>query len=295
MTTATTDPLITKFLQFMSIDKEAAENTVDAYRNDLIQLHSLLPPTVMNGSSTDWQRVTREIVISYIDGLKERRYAEATVARKVAAMKSFFVYLYSEGIIRKKPTESLASPHVSKILPKPLTMTEVDDLLGELAKCKTPEGQRDWAMIELLYATGIRITELVSLNVDSVRLNVRHPHIRCIGKGAKKRKVPIHDQALKILATYINSSRKHLVRHHKQEIALFVNYRGGRMSRQGFWLILNQHAHTAEIETEVTSSTLRHSFAVHMLKGGMPVRQVQELLGHSSISTTQIYEQVANN
>ena len=148
-------------------------------------------------------------------------------------------------------------------------------------------------MLELLYATGLRVTELVSLDLDSVSLDTRRPNIRCLGKGAKERTIPIHDQALHILATYLNNGRQKMVRN-KKEDALFVNRRGERLTRQGFWLILKQYARAAKIDALVTPHTLRHSFATHMLRGGAPLRNVQELLGHANISTTQVYTQITD-
>ena len=287
------DERIGHFLHFMSVEKGSSENTVDAYRNDLVQFHTFLSTVNLNGNSTDWRRIRREIVLSYIVELKERRYAEATVARKVAAMKSFFQYLHAEGIIPTNPTESLESPRVGKTLPKPLSVQQVDELLEQPAKRNTPEALRDQAMLELLYATGLRVTELVSLDLDSVSLDTRRPNIRCLGKGAKERTIPIHDQALHILATYLNNGRQKMVRN-KKEDALFVNRRGERLTRQGFWLILKQYARAAKIDALVTPHTLRHSFATHMLRGGAPLRNVQELLGHANISTTQVYTQITD-
>ena len=279
------------FLDFMSAEKGASENTIAAYRNDLSQFHSFLSTAHLNGNPTDWRRINKNTVVKYVLELKERRYASASVARKVAAVKSFFQFLHAEGAIKQNPTESLESPRVGKTLPKPLTVQEVDELLEQPSKRKTPEALRDRAMLELLYATGLRVTELVSLDLDSISLNERSPSARCIGKGAKERVVPIHEQALRALVVYLNEGRPRLVKI-KKERALFVNRRGERLTRQGFWLILKQYAKQAGIQGPVTPHSLRHSFATHMLRGGAPLRNVQELLGHANISTTQVYTQI---
>ncbi len=283
---------IRHFLRFLSVERGAAENTVDAYRTDLLQFYTGLSPLSLNGGSTDWRRVSRDVIVSYISELKERRYAEATVARKVAAMKSFFQYLHAEGIIRRNPTESLESPRVGKSLPRPLSVHEVDELLEQPAKRRTPGALRDQAMLELLYATGLRVTELVSLDLGSISLHAQRPCVRCVGKGARERTIPVRERALRTLAFYLSNGRQKLV-HNKKEPALFLNRRGDRLTRQGVWLILKGYAREAGLE--VTPHTLRHTFATHTLRGGSSLRTVQELLGHSSISTTQVYTRISGH
>jgi integrase/recombinase XerD len=288
------DDRIAHFLHFLSSEKGASENTVAAYRNDLGQFHGFLSSISLNGTPTDWPHVNTNAIVSFITDLKQRRYAEASVARKVAAMKSFFQFLQAEGAIPANPTESLESPRVGKTLPKPLTVQQVDELLEQPAKRRTPEALRDRAMLELLYATGLRVTELVSLDLDSISVDPRSPSVRCFGKGAKERSIPIHEQALRALVGYLNDGRSKLVKIRKER-ALFVNRRGERLTRQGFWLILKQYARQAGIQTVVTPHSLRHSFATHMLRGGAPLRSVQELLGHANISTTQVYTKIEDD
>ena len=294
------DDRIGQFLHFLSAEKGASENTIAAYRNDLSQFDIFLSNGngssngSNNGNPTDWRRINKDTIVSYVLELKNRRYAGASVARKVAAVKSFFSFLHAEGEIQQNPTENVASPRVAKMMPRPLTVKQVDELLEQPAKRKTPEALRDQAMLELLYATGLRVTELVSLDLDSITLDKRSPTARCMGKGAKERAVPIHAQALRALLVYLNDGRPRLVKN-KKERALFVNRRGDRLTRQGFWLILKQYAKDAAIEGPVTPHSLRHSFATHMLRGGAPLRNVQELLGHANISTTQVYTRIEDD
>jgi len=285
------DSHIGHFLNFMSVEKGASGNTVAAYRNDLQQFDKYIVSIRGNGKPRDWEQLERDLIIDYLLALRSRNYAEATVARKVAAIKSFFQYMQAEGTIRGNPAESLESPRVGRSLPKPLSVTEVDELLEQTMKRTTPEAKRDRAMLELLYATGLRVTELVSLDVEDI--NMSGPYVRCMGKGSKERTIPIHEQAVGAVVDYLNDGRAALVKNRK-ESALFVNRRGERLTRQGFWLILKQYARDANISTPVTPHTLRHSFATHMLRGGAPLRNVQELLGHANISTTQVYTQIAN-
>lgn len=287
------DDRIGHFLNFLSAEKGASDNTIAAYKNDLSQFQGYLATINLNGAGMDWRRVNKDVIVSYVQELKSRRYAEASVARKVAAVKSFFQFLQAEGVINGNPTESLESPRVGKTLPKPLTVQQVDELLEQPAKRKTPEALRDHAMLELLYATGLRVTELVSLDLENISLEPGDARARCMGKGAKERSVPIHEQAFRSLESYLNDGRARLVKN-KAEPALFVNRRGDRLTRQGFWLILKQYAKDAGIPVPVTPHSLRHSFATHMLRGGAPLRDVQEMLGHANISTTQVYTQITD-
>jgi len=278
------DPL-GEFLSFLSAEKGASSNTVAAYRNDLQQLTAYIKP---KNDGSGWDKVDRVLIQDFILDLKKRKYAETTVARKVAAIRSFFAFLESEGAISGNPTEGLASPRVGKMLPKAISPNEVDELLEQPCKRSTPEARRDRAMLELLYATGMRVTELVSLDLANLNLDSENAYVRCFGKGAKERMIPIHEQATEAIQEYLDEARPLLVRN-KNEKALFVNRRGERLTRQGFWLILKGYARAANLHPDVTPHTLRHSFATHMLRGGMPLRHVQEMLGHANISTTQVY------
>ena len=284
---------VQQFLSFMSAEKGAAANTISAYRNDLDQFHQHLQGTRRNGREPSWGDVEPQALQDYIAAMRAREYADATVARKVAAVKSFFSYLTAEGVVPSDPTETLSSPRVGKTLPKALTVQEVDELLEQPRKRSTPEAKRDKAMMELLYATGMRVSELVALNLDSIELRNNRATVRCVGKAGKERLIPIHEQAVHALRIYLQEARPELARS-RREKGLFINRRGERLTRQGFWLILKNYAKSANISSDVTPHTLRHSFATHMLRGGAPLRSVQELLGHANISTTQVYTQLTD-
>jgi len=285
------DTCVNEFLEFLSVEKGASGNTVAAYRNDLGQLTGFLDAK-KNGGALNWPAVSQTQILDYILHLKSQDYAEATVARKVAAVKSFFAFLQAEGKLKVNPTETLASPKVGKSLPKPLTVQEIDELLEQPARRTTPEGRRDRAMLELMYATGLRVTELVSLDVDDVQVDVEKPYVRLLGKGNRERQIPLLEQPAQEVSEYIRFARPRVVGE-RNETALFVNRRGERLTRQGFWLILKGYSAAAGIQGRVTPHTLRHSFATHMLRGGMDIHKVQELLGHANISTTQVYTQVS--
>jgi integrase/recombinase XerD len=288
------DTSVNEFLEFLAVEKGASGNTIAAYRNDLGQMEEFLVTSAKsngNGAGVPWLAINQGQVFDYILHLKGQSYAEATVARKVAAVKSFFSFLQAEGKVKVNPTETLASPKVGKSLPKPLTVQEIDELLEQPMRRNTPEAKRDRAMLELMYATGLRVTELVSLDVTDAELKGERPHIRLVGKGNRERQIPLLDQPVQEVEEYIRFARPRLVGE-RAETALFVNRRGERLTRQGFWLILKGYAQEANIAGRVTPHTLRHSFATHMLRGGMDIHKVQELLGHANISTTQVYTQV---
>jgi len=278
---------INSFLNYLTVEKGFSENTTLAYQNDLQQLAGFTEgEAARQGLMPSWANFGRQGMLSYMLNLKERNYAATTIARKVAATRSFFAFLVAEGIIKTDPTENMSSPSVGKSLPKPISISQVRSLLDQPAKLNTLEAKRDKAMLELLYASGMRISELVSLNLGDV--NTEEGYVRCFGKGHKERLVPIYEQAARLVKEYTEETRPKLA-HHKDEIALFLNPRGERLTRQGFWQKLKEYAKSAGLDTQVSPHTLRHSFATHMLSGGADLRAVQELLGHANISTTQVY------
>ena len=286
------DRTISSFLQHLLVEKGFSQNTCDAYRNDLSQFSEFLDrngggPGTSN-DTFDWKRVDIDILNQYITHLKDRKgYRNATTARKVASVKSFFGFMAENGIITEDPTESLGTPKVGRSLPKYLTEEEITKLLEVSYKPGTNEGQRDAVIMELLYATGLRVGELVSLNISDV--NIEESYIRCLGKGSKERIVHLYPKALRELNKYMKNTRQVMLGNRKQEPALFINHRGERLTRQWVWSILKNYAQAAGIKSSITPHTLRHSFATHLLQNGASLRHVQELLGHSSISTTQVY------
>ncbi len=286
--------LVGHFLNFMTVDKGASGNTVAAYKNDLGQLERFITGLPDQETPVQWDKVGSDLIIAFVLSMKSRGNAEATVSRKLAAIKSFFQYMQAKGDIRDNPTENIESPTVGRQLPKPLSVEDVDELLEQPLKHSTPEAQRDRAMLEVLYATGMRVTELVSINVRDIDLSAKQEHVVCTGNGGRNdRSLPIHDRAVDAVKIYLDSARAALVKNQK-EAALFLNRRGERLTRQGFWLILKQYAKEANITQSVSPHTLRHSFATHMISGGATVQELQILLGHATISTTQVYTAVTN-
>jgi integrase/recombinase XerD len=278
---------IESFLNYLTVEKGYSDNTITAYRNDLSDLVDFTQAeAARKNSMPTWENFGRQGVLSYLIRLKEKNYAATTVSRKVAATKSFFGFMIAEGKLKDNPIQNIGSPHIGKSLPKPLSISEVRLLLEQPNKTNTLESKRDKAMLELLYASGMRVSELVALNVDDV--NIGDGFVRCFGKGRKERLIPIYERACQSVRSYIDYARPKLIRG-KSEDALFLNPRGDRLTRQGFWQKLKDYARSANLGGKVSPHTLRHSFATHMLSGGANLRSVQELLGHANISTTQIY------
>ncbi|MBX5491852.1 MAG: tyrosine recombinase [Chloroflexi bacterium] len=297
------EDLIAQFLRFLHEQRGLAGNTVAAYQNDLRQFQEFLAARAIDPPQPGDHRnghgalalatpltVSRVTIEEFVLSLRERGYAPATVARKIAAIKSLFHYLHKEGRVVEDPTLHLDVPKVGKPVPRAISVVEVQRLLNYGRDCTTPEALRDRAMLELLYATGMRVTELVSLDLADVDLAAAR--VRCVGRGGRVRVLPFRSTAREALQVYLDRGRSALVRPAISGDALFLNHRGQRLTRQGFWLIIKARASAAGITTSITPHTLRHSFATHHLHEGEDLRSLQAKLGHASISTTQIYTQV---
>ena len=274
---------INNFLNYLSVEKGYSEHTISAYRNDLTGLADF----ANKQGVSSWAGFTRQNMLGYLLELKERGYVATTMARKVAAARSFFNFEVAEGIIKTDPTENMSSPSVGKALPKPIPINQVRLLLEQPAKLSTAEAKRDKVMLELLYASGMRVSELVALNLGDVNTEGDY-FVRCFGKGRKERIIPLYSQIALAVKKYIDEDRLKLA-HGKKDPALFLNARGERLTRQGFWQKLKEYVKDAGLNSHISPHTLRHSFATHMLSGGADLRSVQELLGHANISTTQVY------
>src|SRR5947209_1084429 len=285
--------VIDEYIASLSLKEQgrngANPNTVVAYRNDLNQACAYLKRQQIE----HWQLVTHEHIAGYLLEMREgQAYRPTTIARKVAALKSFFRYMHSQGYIALDPVEKLEAPRVQKELPGVLSAEQVSSLFRQV-EVETPAGQRDLAMLHMLYATGMRVSELVSLNMAD--FNAHQATILCPGRNGRSKRervLPLPPIAVEATQQYIQTARPRLTLRHPEEEALFLNHHGERLTRQGFWLIIKGYARQAGITT-ITPHMLRHSFAMLMLKGGMELRSVQELLGHAHISTTQVYSQLA--
>jgi integrase/recombinase XerD len=275
------------FLTYLAEEKGYSENTLAAYRNDLSQFMNFLLRRV-----SDWDEITRSLITDYILHMKEREYASSTVARKVAAIKSFFHHLVTMGSVTDDPTATLDSPKVKKRLPRTISAADAERLLAEPAKSSTPKALRDRALLELLYATGMRVTEAVSLDIEDLNLPSATVRVRR-NKEGQERVLPLYDRAIKALEFYLQKGRLQLTKD-PEEQALFLNHRGQRLTRQGLWLIIKAYVEKTGIDSKVTPHTLRHTFATHMLKEGTKLHEIQKLLGHANISTTQIYLQISS-
>ena len=285
--------VIDEYLASLSLQEQGRagtnRNTVVAYRNDLGQLHAYMQRQHVN----DWRQVTREHITGYLLEMREAQaYRPTTIARKLAAIKTFFRYLLRTGVISTDPIEKLVAPRVQKELPQALNEEQVASLFAQVST-GTPAGIRDLAMLHLLYATGMRVSELVSLDLEN--LDSERATVVCSGRSSNNRRervLPVSQNALDTTKRYLQEARPRLAQRHPEVQALFVNHHGERLTRQGFWLIIKGYARLAGI-TAITPHMLRHSFAILMLQNGMELRSVQELLGHAHIATTQVYNQIA--
>jgi integrase/recombinase XerD len=280
------EALVQKFIGFLEKDKRLSINTLQSYKRDIEQYITFLHEmNLQNLSNTN-----KTTVIAHLLHLQKKGRATSTISRNLASIRSFYQYSTKNKIIDQDPTSELESPKVEKKLPQILSTQEVE-LLLEQPKCVDLKGYRDKAMLELLYATGIRVSELISLNTSDINLELGF--IKC-NKGSRERMIPLGSMAISAVNEYLAKARGLLIQRNDEK-ALFVNINGRRLTRQGFWKIIKQYKNQAKISKDITPHTLRHSFAAHLLENGADLRSIQEMLGHSDISSTQIYAQIAKN
>ncbi|MCH2313786.1 MAG: site-specific tyrosine recombinase XerD [SAR202 cluster bacterium] len=276
---STITSLIEDFLEYLVVERACSNNTLVSYRNDLNQFDEHV-------NLTDVNQITSRHIDKYVKYLSHKGYLSTTKGRKLASVRSFVSYLHSEGFIENDPTELIPTPKRSQHLPKVLKLSDVKKLLQlPLHISSSPDAMRDAAMLQIAYASGLRVSEIIGLDVEDIDFTVGS--VRCLGKGSKERMVPVHRIALDSIDRYVRRGRTTFKQ--QESKALFLNRRGTRLTRQGFWGIVKKYAKLIGLENSMTPHTLRHSFATHLLEGGASIRHVQELLGHASISTTQIY------
>ena len=269
------------FLDFLKDDKKLSDNTLQSYRRDIEQYEKYVSDNKIN-----YLKVTEETILEYMEYLREENKKESTISRSLASIRSFYQYLIRVKKIKKDPTMTIESPKISKRTPNILTSKEVELLLDQ-PKDDDLKGTRDKAMLEFAYATGMRVTEMISLDIDDVKLD--EGYVVCRGRS-KSRNIPLGSMSLKALKEYIDDARPYLIRDESEE-ALFVNVNGTRLTRQGFWKIVKYYKEQAHIEKDITPHVLRHSFATHLLQNGADLKAIQTMLGHSDISSTQVYMQ----
>ena len=277
------DKSMERFESYLRVDKALSENTILSYCRDVRQFSEWLE----RDRTAQLNNATKEDISSYLQYLQGMGKSPSTVSRSAASLKRYYTFLMEKGKSRQNPAAGIALEKHSRKLPSILTNHEVDLFLSQPDQTD-PKGIRDKAMLELLYASGIRVSELISLNLEDVNLSVGFLVCR---SGEKERVIPLYNVAVRSIQEYLQSVRPILTADNG-ETALFVNVNGGRMSRQGFWKIVKSYQTKAGIQKDITPHTLRHSFAAHLLENGADIRDIQEMLGHADLSTTQIYTKV---
>ena len=272
---------INNFLQFIQNDKKASENTLQSYRRDIVQYQKYIEDNKIN-----YIKVSTDEVLNYLNYMKELGKKSSTISRSLASIRAFYQYLLRNKKIKKDPTEGIQSPKIDKRVPTVLSAQEVE-LLLEQPKSVDLKGIRDKAMLEFAYATGMKVTEIISLNIDDV--NLEEGFVSC-KNGEKQRNIPLGNLSKEALKDYIENARPILIRD-DNVTALFVNTNGHRLTRQGFWKIIKYYKEQAHITKDITPHVLRHSFATHLLQNGADLKSIQLMLGHSDISSTQVYMQ----
>ncbi len=277
--------LVNAFIRYLEKDKKLTKNTLASYRHDITAFLQYA-----EDMGFDPLRADRKALEGFLTSMKKSGRANATISRELASLKAFYAYLIGRGLLVVSPAVGIKPPRVEKKLPQVLTPSEIERLL-EQPVCTDLKGFRDKAMLELLYATGIRVTEMVGLDITDVNLDMGFVHC---SSGGRERIIPIGKICTGALTAYIQKARPLLLKN-RGEAALFLNLQGQRMTRQGFWKLLKQYAASAGINTAITPHTLRHSFAAHLLENGADLHSIQSMLGHADISTTQIYVQLVNS
>jgi integrase/recombinase XerD len=272
---------IDEFLAYLSCERGLARNTIESYGRDLSQFEGF----ISHSYGVNLEDVNEDMILSYVKAMRDQGKANSSISRAISSIRGFYDFTRHEGLMEDDPAANVSSPKQDKTLPRVLNTEEVTTLLGAPIT-HSPPGIRDKAMLETMYATGMRVSELVSLDLGDIDTHIGYA--KCIGKGSKERIIPIGSVACLWIETYLRSARGRLLQS-RRENALFVNYRGKRLTRQGFWKIIKGYAKKCGISKEVTPHILRHCFATHLLENGADLRSVQEMLGHSDISTTEIY------
>lgn len=276
------EALLKQFIEFSDNERSLSKNTLESYTRDVLQFAKYAKRSLVEADD--------KLIASYIEGLKKKGKAVSTISRCMASLRSFYQFLYRCGKISFDPTANLQTPKVEKKLPQILTTEEVERLL-EQPRCVDFKGWRDRAMLELLYATGIRVSELINADIGS--LNLRRGLLTCVS-GRKSRVIPLGTAAKNALSDYIKNARSYMVQN-DEETALFVNCNGTRMTRQGFWKIIKHYKELAKIDKEITPHMLRHSFAAHLLENGADLVSIQEMMGLSDIASTAVYTKIMQN
>lgn len=282
------DEHLDKFITYLIAEKNASPYTIKNYRHEIEQFLDFLKEQGIDS----WDGVDRYVLRRYLAWLQAEGYVKASITRRISELRSFCRYLVREGILETNPIRAISSPKIPKRLPDYLEPQEVEALLAA-PDATVPQGQRDRAIMEVLYASGLRVSELVSLNLSNVDL--RHGQIRVWGKGAKERLTLLGEPACRALKRYVQDGRSKLIRENKATSALFLNRLGSRLSTRSVSNILDKYAKLAGLERRVTPHIMRHTFATHLLDGGADLRTVQELLGHADLSSTQIYTHVSQS
>jgi integrase/recombinase XerD len=283
---------IETFLAYLQAERSLSPNTISAYRNDLLQFAERLRFEAEKQGGRDFALATidRDMITAYFLHLRDRGYSAASIARKTAALRSFFQYLRRKGDVPTDPTHGIGSPEVKKPLPRTVGDDHVRQLLDFCESRDTPEGLRDNAMLRLLSATGMRVGELVMVDVDDV--DFEESRVRVVGRGNRERSLPLDLPTLASIRAYLDQARQYLTRNSPTQTALVVNQRGQRLTRQGFWLIMKGLVRDAGLPAMMTPHMLRHSYATHQIGEGTGLEELRQLLGHASIATTQIYTQL---